>query len=99
MPNHAVLGVWTIDLHRYDPVMNDQQLATEVVPRISAVPGFVEGRWNRSLDGSHAYSYIVFDDLPKAEQFLGFVRSDMTGAAAAGVHLHALEILDVIGTA
>ena len=99
MPNHAVLGVWTIYLHRYDPVVDDRQLTTEVVPRVSAVPGFVEGRWNRSPDGSRAYSYIVFHDLPTAEQFLGFVRSDMSGAAAAGVHLHSLEILDVVATA
>ena len=62
MTNHAVLTVWTLDNHNFDPVARDKLLTEEVVPRVSTLPGFVEGRWNRSLDGVRAYNTVVFDD-------------------------------------
>ena len=99
MTNHAVLTVWTLDNHNFDPVERDKLLTEEVVPRVSTLPGFVEGRWNRSSDGVRAYNTVVFDDLANAEGFVGYVRGDLPAAAAAGVHLHSLEILDVIGSA
>ena len=54
MTNHAVLTVWTLDNHNFDPVVRDKLLTEEVVPRVRTLPGFVEGRWNRSLDGVRA---------------------------------------------
>ena len=44
MTNHAVLTVWTLDNHNFDPVERDKLLTEEVVPRVSTLPGFVEGR-------------------------------------------------------
>ena len=44
MTNHAVLTVWTLDNHNFDPVKRDKLLTEEVVPRVSTLPGFVEGR-------------------------------------------------------
>ena len=99
MTNHAVLAVWTLDNHNFDPVERDKLLTEDVVPRVSTLPGFVEGRWNRSSDGARAYNTVVFDDQAAAEGFVGYVRGDMPAASAAGVHLHSLEILDVIGSA
>jgi len=52
MTNHAVLTVWTLDNHNFDPVERDKLLTEDVVPRVSTLPGFVEGRWNRSSDGA-----------------------------------------------
>jgi hypothetical protein len=59
MTNHAVLTVWTLDNHNFDPAERDKLLTEEVVPRVSALPGFVEGRWNRSSDGVRAYNTVV----------------------------------------
>ena len=99
MTNHAVLAVWTLDNHNFDPVVRDKLLTEEVVPRVRTLPGFVEGRWNRSPDGVRAYNTVVFDDQAAAEGFVGLVRGDLPAASAAGVHLHSLEILDLIGSA
>jgi len=99
MTNHAVLTVWTLDNHNFDPVVRDKLLTEEVVPRVRTLPGFVEGRWNRSLDGVRAYNTVVFDDQAAAEGFVGYVRGDMPAASAAGVHLHSVELFDVIGSA
>jgi hypothetical protein len=99
MTNHAVLAVWTLDNHNFDPVERDKLLTEDVVPRVSTLPGFVEGQWNRSSDGARAYNTVVFDDQAAAEGFVGYVRGDVPTASAAGVHLHSLEILDVIGSA
>ncbi|MGB8385688.1 MAG: hypothetical protein WCG47_31355 [Dermatophilaceae bacterium] len=99
MTNHAVLAVWTLDNTNFDPIERDKVLITDVVPRVSTLPGFVEGRWNRSSDGVRAYNTVAFDDRAAAEEFVRYVRGDASAAAAAGVHLHSLEILDVIGSA
>jgi hypothetical protein len=99
MTNHAVLTVWTLDNLNFDPVVRDKLLTEDVVPRVSTLPGFVEGRWNRSSDGVRAYNTVVFDDQTAAEGFVGYVRGDMQAASAAGVHLHSVELLDVIGSA
>ena len=99
MTNHAVLAVWTLDNQNFDPVERDQLLTGEVVPRVRTLLGFVEGRWNRSPDGVRAYNTVVFDDYAVAEGCVGYVRGDVPAASAAGVHLHSLEILDVIGSA
>jgi hypothetical protein len=66
---------------------------------VSSLPGFVEGRWNRSPDGVRAYNTMVFDDQAAAEGFVGYVRGDIPAASAAGVHLHSVELFDVIGSA
>lgn len=74
-PDHG-LTVWTLDTghHNFDPVERDTLLTKEVVPRVSSLPGFVEGRWNRSPDGVRADNTVVFDDQAAAEGFVGYVR-------------------------
>ena len=68
-------------------------------PRVRTLPGSVEGRWNPSPDGVRAYNTVVFDDQAAAEGFVGYVRGDVPAASAAGVHLHSVELFDVIGSA
>ena len=45
-----------------------------------------------------SYATIVFDGRDGAEAFMGNVTRDFSGAIASGVHLHSIEILEVIGS-
>lgn len=95
MSNHAVLGVWTVDVQVYNPEKDYETLRTMLIPYVKKLPGFVEGRWNLTNVPGRGYSYVVFEELEQAEAFLNQSRKDALRVSGDGIHLHELQLLDV----
>ena len=98
MGHHAVQAVWTMDMVGVDTASRDRELVEQIIPSVRAMPGYVDAIHARSADGIRSYATIVFDGRDGAEAFMGNVTRDLSGAIASGVHLHSIEILDVIGS-
>jgi hypothetical protein len=94
LSNHAVLGIWTVDLQVYNSEKDYQDL-TKMIPYVKGLPGFVEGRWNLTNEPGRGYSYVVFEELEQAQAFLAQSRKDAKRVSADGIHLHELQLLDV----
>ena len=62
---HAVLMTVTIDPAQLDQVQ--KTLHAEIIPMVSAAPGFVAGYWLEPSDGQ-ALSLVVFDTEEQARQ-------------------------------
>ena len=95
--HHAVQAVWTMDTVGVDTASRDREFVERIIPSVQAMPGYVDAVHARSVDGIRSYATIVFDGRDGAETFKGHVTKDLSRAIAAGVHLHSLEILEVIG--
>jgi hypothetical protein len=80
--------------------INDIEPATEflnneVVPRVSAAPGFVAGYWTRSDGGDNGLSMIVFESEDAARGASEQLQStDPTGVSIDGV-----EVREVVANA
>ena len=94
----AVQAVWTMTTTGIDTHERDAQLRDRIAPGVAALPGFVQGIWARSTDGTRSYNTIVFADRAGADALLAHIEENRPYSTAAGVHLHSLEIMDVIVT-
>ena len=83
--------------------INDLEPATEflnneVVPRVSAAPGFVAGYWTRSDGGDNGLSMIVFESEDAAQAVKGMIESGPQADAEA-VSLDSVEVAEVVASA
>jgi heme-degrading monooxygenase HmoA len=86
---HAVLVRVTIN----EPESSVEALRSQVVPRISGLPGFHAGYWTRS--GNTGVSLTVFDSEDAASAAAELVRS----AAPPGVTVEDVEVREVVAHA
>ena len=98
MSKCSVQTVWTIASENVDVAARDQEFRDRIVPGVQALPGFVQGVWARSADGTRSYNTIVFEDRHTADALIALIEGNKPHSTAAGVHLHSLEILDVIAS-
>jgi hypothetical protein len=96
MGHHAVQAVWTMDTQGVDTASRESEFVERIVPSVRAMPRYVNAIHARSADGIRTYDIVVFDRRDGAEAFIRNATRDLSGAIAAGVHLHSIEILDVI---
>lgn len=73
-----------------------QALQAEMIPRISAAPGFVAGYWLEPIDGK-GLSVVVFDNEDAARGMLAMVQSGSNPSAFATVE--SSEVREVVGHA
>ncbi len=97
MSQQAVQMIWTMDTTGVDTAGRDRDFVERILPSIEAMPGYVAAVHSRSANGVRSYGTVVFDDSAAAEIFMGHVTRDPADSIAAGVHLHSIEMLDVIG--
>ncbi len=98
MSRCAVQIVWIMVNHDVDVAARDRHFDDQIAPSVRALPGFVQGVWARSADGNRTYNTIVFDDRIGADTLIDQIETNKPFSAAAGVHLHSLEVLDVTGS-
>jgi len=96
MDRCAVQAVWTMAIADIDVEARDRELQERIAPGVRALPGFVHGVWARSADGTRSHNTIVFEDRHAAEALISQIETNKPYSAAAGVHLHSLEIMDVV---
>jgi hypothetical protein len=70
-------------------------LKEQVVPRVSAAPGFVAGYWTRSEDGSNGQSMLVFESEDAARTMAERVQTDVP----EGVTVESSEVREVVASA
>ena len=80
--------------------INDLEPATEflnneVVPRVSAAPGFVAGYWTRSDGGDNGLSMIVFE----SEEAARGASEQLQSADPSGVSIDGVEVREVVANA
>jgi hypothetical protein len=75
----------------------EQMLQSEVVPRVSAAPGFKAGYWTRGSDGGETdgLSMAVFDSEDNARADADRVR----GMAPETVTVESVEVREVVASA
>ncbi len=98
MGHHAVQAVWTMDTLGVDTAGREREFVERIVPSVRAMPGYVDAIHARSADGIRTYDTVVFDGRDGAEAFVKSATTDLSSAIAAGVHLHSIEILDIVGS-
>jgi heme-degrading monooxygenase HmoA len=86
---HATVVRVSVD----DPESSVEALRSQVVPRISELPGFQAGYWTRS--GTSGLSIVVFDSEEAANAAAGQVRS----AAPEGITVEDVEVREVVAHA
>ncbi len=86
---HAVVVTVTIN----DQEGSEAMLREQVVPRISAAPGFVAAYWTRKGDGGLSMSIWESEDAANAASEM--VRS----AAPEGVTVENVEVREVVASA
>jgi heme-degrading monooxygenase HmoA len=86
---HAVVVNVTID----DLDASVEELRNQVVPRVSALPGFVAGYWTRK--GNSGLSMGVWESEDAANTAADMVRS----VAPAGVTVESVEVREVVASA
>jgi hypothetical protein len=96
MSKYAVVGQWTMDPGK--SAEQQRELNDRIVPRVSASPGFVEGRWTRQADAERHVSFVVFEDEASATTFAEFVRGETQSQRAAGVANDSLEVYELIAS-
>ncbi len=79
-----------------DAEQAEQRLKTEIVPRVSSAPGFVNGYWLRSDDNTNGLSVILFESEDAAR-----AASEMARQAVPTdvVTLESIEIRHVVASA
>ena len=80
--------------------INDLEPATEflnneVVPRVSAAPGFVAGYWTRSDAGDNGLSMIIFESEDAAQT----AREQLQSVDPHGVSIDSVEVREVVANA
>jgi len=96
MSKCSVQTVWTLKSEGVDVPSRNREFEERIVPGVRALPGFVQGVWARSTDGQRSYNKMVFEDRHSADALIAQIETTKPRAAAAGVHLESLEIMDVI---
>jgi heme-degrading monooxygenase HmoA len=86
---HAVVVNVTIS----DQETDEAVLREQVVPRVSAAPGFVAGYWTRK--DNHGLSMTIWQSADAANAANGMVRS----AAPEGVTIDSVEVREVVANA
>ena len=99
MARCAVQAVWTMAGTASDPHARDDELRDRIAPGVAALPGFVQGVWARSVDGTRSHNMIVFENRDGADALVAHIEQNKPYSAAAGVHLHSLEMMDVVVSA
>jgi hypothetical protein len=89
---HAVFVTASIDPASAEE--SENQLRSEVVPRVKQAPGFVAGYWTRS--GSQGSSCIVFDNEGAAQQAVEMIKNQPT---PKGVTIESAEAREIIASA
>jgi len=80
--------------------INDLEPATEflnneVVPRVSAAPGFVAGYWTRSDGGDNGLSMIIFESEDAARG----ASEQLQSTEPTGVSIDGVEVREVVANA
>jgi heme-degrading monooxygenase HmoA len=88
---HAVLLTTTIDPDRASEAQS--LLATDVVPRVKAAPGFVAAYWLRSDNRRHGTSVIILES-EEAARAVADIAQSMPGGEL--VHLDSVEVREVV---
>jgi hypothetical protein len=94
---YALVSVWTMAEGRLDEQLRG--LNDRVVPRISKLPGFVAGYWNRDPLTGKAHGLAVFENEGEVRRLKEFIQGDTKGAAEAGVTYDSLAIVEVLASA
>ncbi len=89
---HAVI----VDVTINDPEAAEQNLRSEVVPRVSSAPGFVAGYWSRPEPGK-GVGFIVFESEDAAQQVAQMLEERGPGSDA--VSLDSVRPAEVVANA
>jgi hypothetical protein len=88
---HAIVVRVTInDVEASEALLRDQ-----IVPRVSAAPGFVAGHWTRSDDKSNGLSVLVFESEDAARTAADQIHPPEGGE----VNMDSVEVREVIESA
>ena len=79
-----------------DPELHQKVLHEELIPTVSAMPGFQSGRWCRSVDGKTGIGTVVFDTQANAEAAAERARTNRPAAAPT---ITSAGIYEVVGEA
>ena len=90
---HAVHTRVTVN----DPDAGRKTLQDEIVPRMSAAPGFVAGYW-LALSGGKGTSIVVFDSEESAQAVAGQI-GQLSGQPNQGVTIDSVEVGEVVAHA
>jgi heme-degrading monooxygenase HmoA len=90
---HAVVVKVTIN----DAETAAKILREEVVPRVSAAPGFVAGYWARSEDGTNGLAMVVWDSEESARAAVEVLRNQ--ASQRDDVTLNDVEVREVVAHA
>jgi hypothetical protein len=93
---HAVVGVWTIADDRRE---SQERALRDVVPCVTAQPGFVAGYWMLDAETGKSYTTIQLDSEESARQFQALLLSNARAHARAGVTSDYLIVVDVVANA
>jgi len=94
---YALVSVWTMVEGRLDEQLRGLQ--NQAVPRITKLPGFVAGYWNRDPVTGKAHGLTVFENEAEARRLKEFIQGDTKGAAEVGVTYDSLAIVEVLASA
>jgi hypothetical protein len=94
---YALVSVWTMADGRLDEQLRG--LHDRVVPRVSNLPGFVAGYWNRDPVTGKAHGLAVFENEAEVRRLKEFIQGDTKDAAEVGVTYDSLAIVEVLAAA
>ena len=94
---YALVSVWTVAEGRLDE--RRRGLHDQVVPRVSGLPGFVAGFWNRDPVTGKAHGLAVFENEAEARHLKEFIQGDTKRAAEAGMTYDSLAVVEVLASA
>ena len=93
---HAVVGVWTIAEDRRE---SQERALRNVVPCVTAQPGFVAGYWMLDAETGKSHTTILLDSEESARRFKALLLSNARAHARAGVTSDYLTVVDVVANA
>jgi hypothetical protein len=99
MSKCSVQTVWNLNNDGVDVPTREREFEERIIPGVRALPGFVQGVFARSTDGQRTHHTVVFDDRHSAEALVAQIEDTKPQAAAVGVHLESLQIMDVVACA
>lgn len=91
---HAVVGVWTSAKSQREE--QDRGLHEQVIPNVTAHPGFVAGYWMRDPETGKGYTTIVLESEESATQFKALVMGRAQEQAKAGITNDLLAVAEVL---
>ena len=86
-----------VDLREAEPEQATRNLREDVIPAVSAAPGFVSGHWTRSGDGSRGLAFLVFESQADAEAAAG--RNPIGSHPSPDVTIERCEVREVLAHA